>query len=258
MATDGKNWLQLCDAVKYDIVLDLDGTLVQAYMSTRLEDAYSCIEAGGIPHTLAVGCLELLAVLAQRHDVRLSVFSAGEARRNKQLVEEFGRRVQRLGIQHWDVEVYSRHHTQDGGTKDLSKLEKIDSLSNTLLIDDTRDIVPDGQERNVLEVVASSMSPSTLPAAERAQSKYSLVRAAGILALSWEQHQASAGASDWLELVQQLQWVQGKKVCVMSHAKQLYDRGLALLQQFNPGLAIKPEVGQLGHPVFPWLDGKGR
>jgi hypothetical protein len=189
--------------------------------------------------------------------VSFSIFSAGDVRRNKQLVEEFGLRVQHWGISTWDVEVYSRQHMQGRGVKDLSRLGRSSSLSNTLLIDDTPDIVPEGQDRNVLQVVASSLAPSTLQPAERVQSKYSIVRAAGILALSWEQHQASAGASEWLELVDQLQWVQGKEVYVMSHAKQLYECGLALLQQFNQGLTIEPEVGRSGHQVFPWLEGKG-
>lgn len=258
MATDRGNCSQPCGAVTYDIVLDLDGTLVQADICGRSADPNAYIKAGGIPHRLAVGCLELLAVLAQRPDVSFSVFSAGDFRRNKQLVEEFGRRVQQWGINSWDVEVYSRQHMQDRGVKDLSRLGRSNSLSNMLLVDDTPDIVPEGQDRNVLQVVASSIAPSTLPPSERVQSKYSIVRAAGILALSWEQHQADAGASEWLELVQQLQWVQGKEVCVMSHAKQLYERGLVLLQQFNPGLTIEPEVGRSGHQVFPWLDSKGR
>jgi hypothetical protein len=50
-----------------------------------------CVEH--IPHRLAYGAIELLSVLAQREDVRLRFFSAGDAKRNVPLVMEIGKEI---------------------------------------------------------------------------------------------------------------------------------------------------------------------
>ncbi len=89
------------------------------------------------------------------------------------------------------------------------------------------------------------------PAAQRLQARYSLVRAAGVLALSWERQGAAGGAGGWLEAVGELQW-SGSRVC---HDRALYEAGLRLLRRFEPRLAVEPEVDGSGQAVFPWPKG---
>jgi hypothetical protein len=53
----------------YDLILDIDGTLAKTALSDP--DAEDVVRAGGIPHRLAYGALELLAALARREGVRI-------------------------------------------------------------------------------------------------------------------------------------------------------------------------------------------
>jgi hypothetical protein len=148
----------------YEIVVDIDGTIVSnaLYNEAPCRDTFCC---GPMRHQLGKGAVALLAALAHREDVRISFFSAGDASRNRRLVQMLGQRVAALGVPEarWQlVDVWSRQHLSGAGAKDLTQLPRPYHLPNTLLIDDTWDVVPEGQDDNVLQVGPGASGQSWL------------------------------------------------------------------------------------------------
>lgn len=231
----------------YDIVFDLDGTLVKTALS---KPSSTDVYIEHVPHRLAYGAIELLSVLAQREDVRLSFFSAGDAKRNVPLVREIGKLVKELGAP-WQVDVFSACHLAAYGAKDLQKLSREFIMDHTLLIDDTQGVGPPNQDRNLLQLVSFDEDGPHSSPQERLRARYSLVRVAGVLACSWEMVRSNRGVS-WLDAVASLQWSEGAEgKRVMRHDLELYQKGLELLRPCKQ-LQIEAEMVQgLGH-VFPY------
>lgn len=246
----------------YTLLFDLDGTLVQAAKWNDAQRRDVIVQR--LRYRLGFGAIELLAAASERSNVNVAFYSAGEVYRNKPLVLELGNRVvalnSKLTVDEWySLDVWSRHHMEDGCYKNLHKLPKIYDLSTTLLIDDSRRVVPSEQHNHLLEVVGidkhiqPAKSASALQPLDHARSKYSLVRVAGILALSWELHES--GEAEWLEAVGLLQMHcdgDDGSSRVMSHSRELYDAGLELLRRINPELSLEPVVTAAGEHVYPW------
>jgi hypothetical protein len=104
-----------------------------------------------------------------------------------------------------------------------------------------------------LQVASLEGDRPRMPAGERLQARYSLVRAAGVLELSWEPPGAAGGGGGWLQAVAALQW-SGSKMC---HDRRLYEAGLRLLRRYEPGLSVEPDVDGSGQQVFPWPEAGG-
>lgn len=245
---------KVTDESRYAIIIDLNDTIVHA----ELGDADNGdIVVGAIPYRLAYGAIEFLAALAKRK-VDVS-FITSSKEHGHAIVEQLQQLLTSLGVKtfEYSVHCYTEQACCEGlasTPKHISELPGSAPSARTLIIDDSRVVLPDAQQQNLLQVVSLDNDAMGLPNAYRLRARYNLVRAAGILALSWEQ-QAQQDEHSWLRSIAALQWAPDEcKQQQMSHAPGLYERGLELLRESNRELWIEPEHTRGGREVYPWQD----
>jgi hypothetical protein len=251
---------KVTDESRYAIIIDLNDTIVHAELGDANDGD---IVVGAIPYRLAYGAVEFLAcqvlraALAKRK-VDLS-FVASNKEHGHAIVEQLRQLLMSLGVEpfEYSVHCYTEQACCEGlaaTPKHISELPGSAPLARTLIIDDSRVVLPKAQQQNLLQVVSLDNDAMGLPNAYRLRARYNLVRAAGILALSWEQ-QTQQDEDSWLRSIAALQWAPDEcKQQQMSHSPRLYERGLELLRESNRELWIEPEHTRGGREVYPWQD----
>lgn len=160
--------------IRQHVVLDIDGVLacpaVLAHQVPFFQAKGAIIEACGLTHGVFPGVIEFLRSLFQMHNVKVSFFSAGGSERNQLFVDRLLHQAlqDNYAATKDKVRVFSREHlhkvskvTRNGGqlsTEECFKknltavLDPDTDLKNTILIDDTPEVVPGIQYKNHLLV----------------------------------------------------------------------------------------------------------